>query len=202
MQALWNAKFQEKEFLYGEEPNHFIKEHLELLLPCEYIICLGEGEGRNAIFLADKGLQVEALDISDVALLKLRKHAKANYVQIKIRHTLLQYWQPTSLYGAVVCTYLHLPKKDQSLLFKKAIASLKVGGIFIAELFSDSQKSFHSGGPKEPDLLYALSDISDTLKFLPCTILKLAQEIVILQEGEKHVGRASVIRVICKKLAT
>ena len=189
MQALWNAKFGGEALLYGEEPNHFIKEHLELLLPCERIMCLGEGEGRNAIFLADKGLEVEAHDASDVALLKLRKRAKAHYVQVKVRHTLLEH-----------CPYLHVPKKEQPLLFSKALEALKVGGIFIAELFSESQKSFHSGGPKEPDLLYNLNDISDTLKFLPCTILKLAQEIVILHEGEKHVGRASVIRVICKKL--
>ncbi len=200
MQALWNAKFGGEALLYGEEPNHFIKEHLELLLPCERIMCLGEGEGRNAIFLADKGLEVEALDASDVALLKLRKSAKAHYVQVKVRHTLLEHWEPSPFYGAVVCTYLHVPKKEQPLLFSKALEALKVGGIFIAELFSESQKSFHSGGPKEPDLLYNLNDISDTLKFLPCTILKLAQEIVILHEGEKHVGRASVIRVICKKL--
>ena len=199
MQALWNAKFGGEALLYGEEPNHFIKEHLELLLPCERIMCLDEGEGRNAIFLADKGLEVEALDASDVALLKLRKRAKAHYVQVKVRHTLLEHWEPSPFYGAVVCTYLHVPKKEQPLL-SKALEALKVGGIFIAELFSESQKSFHSGGPKEPDLLYNLNDISDTLKFLPCTILKLAQEIVILHEGEKHVGRASVIRVICKKL--
>ena len=202
MQALWNAKFGGEALLYGEEPNHFIKEHLELLLPCERIICLGEGEGRNAICLADKGLEVEALDASDVALFKLRKRAKAHYVQIKVRHTLLEHWNPVPSYGAVVCTYLHLPKKEQPLLFIKALEALKEGGFFIAELFSESQKSFHSGGPKELDLLYSLNDISDTLKFLPCTILKLAQEIVILHEGEKHVGRASVIRIICRKRAT
>lgn len=101
------------------------------------------------------------------------------------------------------CCCLHLfacAQKRTTSSFTKALEALKVGGIFIAELFSESQKSFHSGGPKELDLLYSLNDISDTLKFLPCTILKLAQEIVILNEGEKHVGRASVIRVICKKL--
>lgn len=47
------------------------------------VLCLGEGEGRNALFLADKGLKVEALDASDVALFKLRKRAKEHHLLIK-----------------------------------------------------------------------------------------------------------------------
>jgi len=199
MQALWNAKFRQEELLYGEAPNQFIKENLEHLLPAQTVLCLGEGEGRNALFLADKGLEVEALDVSDVGLFRLRKRAQACYVEIKVRHTLLEYWEPSPNYGAVVCTYVHLPKKNQNILFEKAIGGLKVGGIFIAELFSESQVNFHSGGPRNIGLLYDLNDISDTLKSLPCRVLKLAQEIVVLNEGRNHVGRASVIPVIAQK---
>ena len=136
MQALWNAKFRGEELLYGEAPNQFIKENLEHLLPLQNVLCLGEGEGRNALFLADKGLEIEALDVSDVGLFKLRKRARAHYVDIKIRHTLLEYWEPSPTYGAVVCTYLHLPKEKQNMVFEKAIGALKEGGLFIAELFT------------------------------------------------------------------
>jgi hypothetical protein len=200
MQALWNAKFRGEALLYGEEPNAFIKEHVELLLPLGHILCLGEGEGRNALFLAEKGLNVEALDASDVGLFKLRNRARTHYLEIKIRHTLLEYWEPPALYGGVVCTYLHLPKEKQKMLFEKAIKALCNKGIFIAEVFSESQVNFHSGGPNNVGLLYDLNDISDVLKSLPCRVLKLAQEIVVLNEGKNHVGRASVIRVIAQKI--
>lgn len=199
MQDFWNEKFQCDGLLYGEAPNNFIKENIELLLNAKQVMCLGEGEGRNAIFLADKGLEVEALDASDVALFKLRKRARENYLFIKIRHTLLEYWEPTPLYGAVVCTYLHLPKQNQKELFEKSLQALKLGGIFIAELFSESQINFTSGGPKNIALLYDFNDILDIVKFLPCEVVKLSQEVVILNEGEKHAGRASVIRIILKK---
>jgi len=199
MQALWNAKFRGEEPLYGDAPNQFVKENFEQLLPLQNVLCLGEGEGRNALFLADKGLEVEALDISDVALFKLRKRAHAHYLEIKICHTLLEHWNPSARYGAVVCTYLHLPKEKQKMLFEKAIFALREGGLFMAELFSESQVNFHSGGPKNIGLLYDLNDISDTLKSLSCRVLKLAQEIVILNEGRNHVGRASVIRLIVQK---
>jgi len=202
MQAFWNEKFQTPHLIYGETPNNFILENLDLLLHATNIMCLGEGEGRNAIYLADHGLNVEALDASDIALVKLRKRAKEHYVSIKVRHTLLQYWEPEPLYDAVVCTYLHLPKHDQHLLFKKAIEALNVDGIFIAELFSESQIHFSSGGPKNSALLYDINDILDCVKFLPCKIIKLAQEVVLLNEGDKHIGRGSVIRIILKKLAS
>lgn len=201
MQAFWNAKFYTKDFIYGEAPNNFVKENIELLVNTKTVMCLGEGEGRNAIYLADKGMEVEALDISDIALKKLRRRAKESYLFIKTRHTLFEYWQPDTHYDAVVCTYLHLPKHNQKMLFEKALVALNTNGYFIAELFSESQIHFSSGGPKNIALLYDLNDILDIVKTLPCKIIKLAQEVIVLNEGDKHVGRASVIRIILQKLA-
>lgn len=199
MQAFWNTRFQAEELLYGEEPNNFVKENVELLAKAKKVMCLGEGEGRNAIYLADKGLEVEALDASDIALFKLRKRARENYLFIKVRHTLLAYWEPVPTYDALICTYLHVPKENQKMLFEKSLQALKVGGIFIAELFSESQINFSSGGPKDIALLYDFNDVLDTLKFLPCAVIKLSQEVIMLNEGEKHKGRASVIRIILQK---
>ena len=199
MQAFWNEKFQTDQLIYGTEPNNFIKENIDLLLECKTVLCLGEGEGRNAIYLADKGLEVEALDASDVGLFKLRKRAKEHYLFIKLRHTLLEYWKPTPTYGAVICTYLHLPKPNQKMLFEKALLALLPGGYFIAEVFSESQIHFGSGGPKNSTLLYDLNDILDTVRYMPCKIIKLAQEVVMLNEGTHHVGKGSVIRIILQK---
>ena len=201
MQAFWNAKFYTKDFIYGEAPNNFVKENIELFVNTKKVMCLGEGEGRNAIYLADKGMEVEALDISDIALKKLRRRAKESYLFIKTRHTLFEYWQPDTHYDAVVCTYLHLPKHNQIMLFEKALMALNPNAYFIAELFSESQIHFSSGGPKNIALLYDLNDILDIVKTLPCKIIKLAQEVIVLNEGDKHVGRASVIRIILQKLA-
>ena len=170
MQAFWNAKFYTKDFIYGEAPNNFVKENIELLVNTKTVMCLGEGEGRNAIYLADKGMEVEALDISDIALKKLRRRAKESYLFIKTRHTLFEYWQPDMHYDAVVCTYLHLPKHNQKMLFENALMALNTNGYFIAELFSESQIHFSSGGPKNIALLYDLNDILDIVKTLPCKI--------------------------------
>lgn len=183
-------------------PNLFITEHSELLQPLETILCVGVSESETPIFLADKGLCVEALDMFDASLIDLRKKAREHYLYIKARHTLLAYWEPSNSYGAVVCSYFHVPKYEQKMLFEKCFAALKEGGIFMAEFFSESQVTFHSGGPSHIGLLYDFNDISAILKTLPCHLLKLSQEVISLKEGGKHHERASVIRVIARKVTS
>ncbi|AFL69772.1 SAM-dependent methyltransferase [Sulfurospirillum barnesii] len=203
MQAVWDEKFKEADFIYGEAPNAFVQENFDRLENAQNILCLGEGEGRNALFLAEQGIaHVEALDASFVALSKLRRYAKERYLRITVHHTLLNQWDaPTNLYDAIVCTYLHLPNDEQPLLFEKSLQALKEKGLFIAEFFSKSQLQFKSGGPRDEKILYDLHELSQILKKLPCHVHKLSQEIVILNEGEKHKGRGSVIRMILEKTA-
>jgi len=84
MHATCNATFQRDALLYGEEPNEFVKESYELIKSAKSALCLGEGEGRNAIFLAQKGLSVLALDASDIGLLKMRKKALSQGLEIGV----------------------------------------------------------------------------------------------------------------------
>lgn len=199
MQEIWNNKFSRDGFLYGEEANSFIKENSHLFKKHATVLCLGEGEGRNAIFLAKKGLHVEALDASDVGLKKLHQKSIKENVVITIRHTLLENWQPVKKYDAIISTFTHLPRNEQKEMFIKSIDALKEEGYFIAEFFSVDQINFLSGGPKDTNLLYQLEDLYKLFTTLPCTIHKLSQEIVTLKEGKGHNGEASVIRIILRR---
>jgi len=199
MQEMWNNKFSRDGFLYGEEVNSFIKENSHLLEKNTTVLCLGEGEGRNAIFLAKKGLHVEALDASDIGLKKLHKKALAEDIAVTIRHTLLENWQPAKKYDAIISTFTHLERNEQKEMFIKSIDALKENGYFIAEFFSVDQINFLSGGPKDINLLYQLDDLYKLFATLPCTIHKLSHEIVTLKEGTGHNGEASVIRIILRR---
>lgn len=199
MQETWNKKFGRDGLLYGTEVNNFIKSSVPLIEKNSKILCLGEGEGRNAIYLAKQGFQVEALDASDVGLKKLHNRAFEEQLAITVRHTLIENWDPHIEYGAIISTFTHLPKAIQKDMFTKSILTLKEGGFFIAEFFSIEQVNFQSGGPKDTELLYALDDLYHHFKNLPCTIYKLSQEIITLNEGYAHNGEASVIRIILKR---
>ncbi len=199
MQELWNSKFSRDGFLYGTEVNSFIKQNSHLIEKNSKVLCLGEGEGRNAIFLAKKGLHVEALDASDVGLKKLQRRSLEENAAITIRHTLLENWQPVHKYDAIISTFMHLERDEQKEMFIKSIDALKENGYFIAEFFSVDQMNFLSGGPKDTNLLYQLDELYQLFSSLPCTIHKLSQEIVTLNEGQGHKGEASVIQIILKR---
>jgi len=199
MKELWNKKFSRDGLLYGESANDFIQENFTCIKKGGDILCLGEGEGRNAIFLAKNGLHVEALDPSDIGLAKLEKRARLNNLEISTHLCLFDKFKNQKLYDGVICSYMHLLKSEQEYMFRKITNLLKKDGFFIAEFFSIDQLNFQSGGPKNKDLLYDLQYVADILSNLPYKIYKLSQEITYLNEGYGHNGEASVIRIILQK---
>lgn len=192
----WNNKFSNEEYFYGLKANEFLASKIDLFSEHKKLLCLGEGEGRNAIFFAKNGFEVTAIDASDLGLAKLENRAKQDKLSIKTVCMDLNDWQEESKYDVIVASYLHMYKKERDNLFDKIEKSLNVGGYFVAEFFSTKQLNFNSGGPKDLDLLYTVDDFEKN--FNTCK-KEVKEELVILDEGIGHQGEASVIRVIIKK---
>lgn len=196
-QEFWNSKFSRDGFLYGIKPNTFLASKIKLLKKeCE-LLCLGEGEGRNAIFFAKRGFKVSALDASDIGLKKLEQRAKEENLNINTVCLDLNHWEDDKKYDVIVASYLHMYKDERVKLFEKIEDSLNQNAYFIGEFFSTKQLNFNSGGPKDEDLLYTVDDFKKN--FLDCDKEIFEQE-VILDEGKGHQGDACVIRVIIQKL--
>ena len=196
-QNFWNGKFSRDGFLYGLKPNSFIASKIKLLKSKSQVLCIGEGEGRNAIFFAKKEFDVTAVDASDIGLSKLLRRAKEENLSI---HTLcmdLNHWELEHKYDAIVASYLHMYKNERATLFEKIEKSLTTNGYFIGEFFSTKQVNYSSGGPKDEDLLYTVDDFKNS--FTSCE-KDIKEQITILDEGKGHQGEACVIRVIIKKL--
>ena len=196
---LWDKKFSREGYFYGFEPNAFIASKTELLVPKGEVLCLGEGEGRNAVFLASKGFDVTALDASPIGMSKALMMATNKGVSFQVELLDLEQWKPTKCYDAVVTSYLHLEDPLRTQAFQQAIQTLKTDGYFIGEFFSLNQIPRESGGPKKPDLLYTLESLASIFSTKDCEILHLQEEDVPLDEGKGHQGDALVIRVIVKK---
>ncbi len=192
----WNDKFGKVDYLYGLDPNAFIKSKLELMNNKKEVLCLGEGEGRNAIFLAKEGFEVTAIDASDIGLDKLKYRANDECLNVHCINMDLNNWNDEKKYDVIIATYLHMFEEDRNSLFNKIENNLNKGGYFIAEFFSKEQLNYKSGGPKALDLLYDLSDFENV--FTSCK-KDITKEIVHLDEGIGHQGEASVIRVVVNK---
>lgn len=196
-QEFWNNKFSQADYFYGLNPNRFLASQINLLKNHKKLLCLGEGEGRNAIFFAKNGFEVSAIDASNLGLEKLQNRAIEENLNIKTICMDLNDWEVTKKYDVIVASYLHMYKNEREKLFQKIEDSLNPNGYFIAEFFSTKQLSYKSGGPKDLDLLYTIEDFSNHFNLCKKNI---TEEIVTLDEGIGHQGEACVIRVVVQRI--
>jgi hypothetical protein len=192
MKDLWDKRFSSDEYIYGIEPNEFFKSQLDKLTPGRLLL-LGEGEGRNAVYAAGLGWKVDAVDFSQSGKIKAERLAAKKKVTINyIVHDLSDYQPEPESYDAAGLFFLHLEEDLRKKVHKKAIDALKKGGRLIMEAFEKEQLKYDSGGPKNLSLLYSLEDIAED--FIDLDFEYFAKEIVELNEGKGHRGKASVIR--------
>ena len=195
-QEFWNSKFSRDGFLYGIKPNTFIASKIKMFPREGKVLCIGEGEGRNAIFLAKRGLTVTAIDASDIGLSKLHFRSIEEDVKIETICADLNEWEVKETYDVIVASYLHMYKNEREDLFEKIEESLNPNGYFIGEFFSTKQLNYTSGGPKDEDLLYTVDDFK---KHFALCEKEIKEQVTILDEGKGHQGEACVIRVIVQK---
>lgn len=196
-QEFWNGKFSKADYFYGTKANEFLASKIDLFKNYKKLLCLGEGEGRNAIFFAKNGFEVSAIDASNLGLEKLQNRAIEEKLDIKTICMDLNDWTVLEKYDVIVASYLHMFKNEREKLFKKIEDSLNSNGYFIGEFFSTKQLSFNSGGPKDLDLLYTIEDFQNYFNLCKKNI---TEEIVVLDEGIGHQGEACVIRVVIQKI--
>lgn len=196
-QNKWNERFSKEGYAYGGEANEFLKNTINLL-PKGRILCLGEGEGRNALFLAMAGYNVTAVDISEVGLQKTRKRAEEKNVTIQtIQADLTEFDLGNEEWQGIVSIYCHLHKKDRITLHRQCVKALSKNGVFIMESYSTNQLKYETGGPKILDLLLDLKEVKDELNDLEFKIAREREREII--EGDYHTGMGSVIQIAAVK---
>lgn len=193
----WDERYSSIEFVYGTEPNIFFKDELDKLKTGN-ILLLGEGDGRNAVYAAVKGWNIDAVDFSIIAKEKALKLAEENSVRINYEITDLSEYKPKSnYYDAAAIIFLHLNPKIRSDVHSKVVDSLIPGGTLILEVYEKKQLGKNSGGPQNIDMLYSKEELQDD--FSKMKIISLEKKIITLNESEHHRGEAVVLRLIAVK---
>lgn len=192
----WNARYSGDEYIYGTEPNAFLVEQAERL--AGPVLSLAEGEGRNAVFLAMRGLQVRGVDGSDVALAKAQALAAAMGVRIETETADLAEFDPgVGNYGSVISISAHLPSAIRRRLYPLVEQALAPGGIVLLEAYSERQLGRGTGGPNDADMLMSVAKIER--EFAGCEPLLLQEIDREVREGRYHTGLASVVQFIGRK---
>lgn len=197
-ESFWNHRYAHSEYLYGTEPNAFLAEHCHLL--SGPVLSLSEGEGRNAVFLASRGLEVLGVDISTVALDKAKALATARGVEIRTMVADLATFEPeANHYGSVISISAHLPSAIRLRLYPLIERALRPDGIVLLESYSENQLSRDTGGPRDVDMLMTVDKIRREFTMVEPILLREVERQV--SEGEGHTGMASVVQFIARKKA-
>jgi SAM-dependent methyltransferase len=189
----WDERYATARYAYGTNPNDFLVTVAQDI-PQGAVLCLGEGEGRNAVFLAQHGFDVTAIDFSIQGLEKTRQLAQMNGVNLRTIETDLASFLPgRQKWDAIISIFCHLQSPVRKNLHKRCIEGLKYGGAFVLEAYSPHQLKFKTGGPKTVEFLASLRDLKKELFGLD---FKIAHEIEReVWEGEYHLGRAAVVQL-------
>lgn len=194
---MWDKRFSEPGFAYGTEPNSFLAS-VACRIPSGRVLCLAEGEGRNAVFLAGQGFKVTAVDTSTVGLAKAETLARERGVAIEtVNADLAEFTIEPNSWQAIISIFCHLPPGLRTDLHSRCVEGLAPGGAFVLEGFTPRQLELGTGGPKSPDLLYEIETLSPDLEGLQ---FETAHEIErSLVEGKYHNGVAAVVQILAFK---
>ena len=195
--GFWDARYSESGFAYGTDPNDFLAEVVDRIPPGP-VLCLGEGEGRNAVFLAGRGFDVTAVDASRVGLDKAGALARERGVRITTLHAdITRLPIAPGAWSGIVSLWVHMVAGARAPLHRACVAGLAPGGAFVFEAYTPRQLEFRTGGPDTVDRLVSLETVRVELAGLD---LEIARELDRdIHEGRFHEGRGAVVQVLGRK---
>ena len=157
--ASWDRRYDGSELVWTAEPNRFLVAETETLAPGR-AIDLACGEGRNAVWLAERGWQAVGADFSEVGLRKARELADSRGVNVEwVAADLLDYHPDPQAFDLVLVFYLQVPASERRPIFRAAVDAVAPGGTFLVVAHDSSNLQHGHGGPQDPAVLYTADDV-------------------------------------------
>jgi len=199
---VWDQRFTKTDgYLFGRAPNRFVAAQAHLLAPGSRVLCLADGEGRNGVFLAERGLDVLSVDLSPVALAKARALAAERGVALRLEEANLATWDwPNSAFDAVVGIFFQFAGPSlRTRIFDGIERALKPGGLLLLQGYRPEQLGYKTGGPPDVENLYTEELLRSA--FGAFEILHLLAHDDVIEEGSAHVGMSALIDLVARKPA-
>jgi 2-polyprenyl-3-methyl-5-hydroxy-6-metoxy-1,4-benzoquinol methylase len=194
---MWNERYSSDHYAYGMAANDFLVSMIDRL-PGGKILCLAEGEGRNAVWLAEQGNEVTAVDASDIGLQKADRLAKARGVEITSVHAdLADYDIGTQQWDAIISIFCHLPPALRQDVHRRCVAGLRDNGMILLEAYTPSQLEYNTGGPPVAEMMMDMRSLRSELNGLE--FLHLQECVREIHEGEFHNGPGAVVQALARK---
>jgi len=195
----WDSRYSSDEYIFGKEPNRWLHQHSADLPRGGRVLCVADGEGRNSVWLASQGLEVDAFDVSKTGVEKARRLAAENNVTVNF--TIADCdgfaWEE-SAYEAVVAIFVQFADPAmRTRMFDNMTRSLKPGGVVLIQGYTPKQLDYRTGGPPEVSHLYTTGMLRDA--FAPLRISELTEYEEVMREGSRHQGMSALIGMVAHK---
>ena len=195
---VWDERFRRQDFLFGEEPNQYLVSQVTSLVPGRALL-IADGEGRNSVWLAKQGFEVDAFDISSEAVAKARAFAEKAGVQIN--YHCCEYrdfdW-PLGYYDSVVGIFFQFASPAMRAdLFQRLSRCLKPGGTVLIQGYTPRQLIYKTGGPGKLDHLYEESTIKEGFSGYEWLDFRVYED--ELHEGQGHSGPSALLGAVGRK---
>jgi len=195
----WDARYRCEEYIFGTRPNAFLASQEEYLAAGSRVLAVADGEGRNGVWLAQRGCKVCSVDISPVAIEKAKRLALDRNVHIDFAIADLMEWEwPDAGFDVVVCIFIQFASPGmRKKLFDGFWRTLRPGGVVIMEGYGVKQLQYTSGGPGKLENLYTPQILRDA--FAEWEMLLLREYDAVLDEGPRHRGMAALVDLVARK---
>lgn len=196
--AFWNDRYGGENFIYGTAPNEFVAESAHLIPPGP-VLGLGEGEGRNSVFLAERGYAVTAVDQSSAGLAKAARLAAARGVTLTTKIAdLTDFMIEPGQWAGIFATFVHLLPPLRREVHRRAARGLRPGGVIVLEAYTPAQLQFRTGGPvSEPARFMQLDDLREDFDGLEFVVARELERDIV--EGDGHRGRGAVVQIVARR---
>jgi len=198
-QQTWNERYASSDYLFGESPNEFVRAAANHLADGQSVLCVADGEGRNSVWLAERGLRVTAFDFAQNAVDKARQLAQRRKVSVDFHVADIETWRfEAARYDAVVAIFIQfLGPKARDDVFARMQSAVKPGGLFLLEGYRPEQLQYRTGGPGVIENLYTREWVEHA--FADWQVLLLREYDAVLHEGTRHSGMSALIDVVARK---
>ncbi len=196
---MWEQRFSADTYIYGTEPNDFLRQSVETI-PRGSALCLAEGEGRNAVFLAESGFDVHSVDLTEAGVAKTLRLAEQRNVRVDaIAGDLASFDIGVERWDLIVSIFAHMPPHVRRGLHHRVVSALKHGGMLVLEAYTPSQIGRGTGGPSSAEMTMTLDSLRDELVGLELVHSEELDRDVL--EGAGHTGIGAVVQLIGRKPA-
>ncbi|MFN2388965.1 MAG: class I SAM-dependent methyltransferase [Actinomycetota bacterium] len=179
----WDERYGADELLWGAEPNRTLVAEVAGLVPGK-ALDLGAGEGRNAVWLAERGWDVTAVDFAAAAVAKGEQMAAARGVRVSFMVAdLLEYDPAPGGFDLTVVLYLHLPPAQRGRVLEAAARSLAPGGVALVLGHHVANLMHGHGGPQDASVLLDPEEVAAELPGLAVVTAGRVDRTVTTEDG-------------------